>query len=210
VTLDWNQMNRCLSYRPMRASGMSLGECKRQPQSSLTLIASCALAISCFGQPQRNPSTSSSDGCRTVASCEFVDEAGSIVKLRQFKGHPILVTFWATWCTACRVEVPEIDRIYRSGAKAGLIVVGVNEDVDQTVAKRYRDALQLSWAGYRETQPDKRRGLKRPIPFTVLFDKHGFVVYRHSGDDDDSSLIEALAKCDPSLTKIFNSRSASP
>ncbi len=53
---------------------------------------------------------------------------GRIVRLKDLRGRPVLLNFWATWCAPCRVETPwlvEIDRKYRA---QGLQVVGVSLD----------------------------------------------------------------------------------
>jgi cytochrome c biogenesis protein CcmG, thiol:disulfide interchange protein DsbE len=53
--------------------------------------------------------------------------AGTPLRLRDLKGHPVLLNFWATWCLPCRKEFPELVRVSQAAADQGLIVVGVDE-----------------------------------------------------------------------------------
>ena len=67
---------------------------------------------------------------------------GHTVRLSGFRGHPVLLNFWATWCAPCRVETPwlvELDRRYRPD---GMQVVGVSLDdagSEQAVTKFTKD-----------------------------------------------------------------------
>ena len=51
---------------------------------------------------------------------------GAEVSLSQFRGQPVLINFWATWCLPCREEMPELVRSYESHKAEGLIILGLN------------------------------------------------------------------------------------
>ncbi len=51
---------------------------------------------------------------------------GERFRLSDWRGHPVVLNFWATWCGPCRREVPTLVRLQRDYAEAGLLVVGVN------------------------------------------------------------------------------------
>jgi peroxiredoxin len=59
---------------------------------------------------------------------KLLDPSGKPVELKQFRGHPVLLNFWATWCAPCREEMPEIEQIYREYKDRGLIVLGISVD----------------------------------------------------------------------------------
>lgn len=55
---------------------------------------------------------------------------GNQVDLSKYQGRPVLVTFWATWCDACRAEMPNIAANYQKFANKGFDVIGVSVDED--------------------------------------------------------------------------------
>jgi thiol-disulfide isomerase/thioredoxin len=51
---------------------------------------------------------------------------GKTVRLSDFKGKPVIINFWATWCPPCRFEMPALEAIYQKYKDKGLVVLGVN------------------------------------------------------------------------------------
>lgn len=51
---------------------------------------------------------------------------GGSIDLASFRGRPLLVNFWATWCAACRIELPALDKL--SERRKGLNIIAVSED----------------------------------------------------------------------------------
>src|SRR5271168_3316228 len=60
----------------------------------------------------------------------LLDSAGYQKLLQQYKGKPLLVTFWATWCEPCRDEYAMLNELAKQYAPQGLKVVGVSLDQD--------------------------------------------------------------------------------
>jgi thiol-disulfide isomerase/thioredoxin len=54
------------------------------------------------------------------------DLQGNELRLSSLKGHPIVLSFWATWCTACRDEFPQLQRIEDEQRPGGLLVLAVD------------------------------------------------------------------------------------
>jgi thiol-disulfide isomerase/thioredoxin len=55
---------------------------------------------------------------------------GKKVSLSDYKGHPVLVNFWATWCGPCKVEMPWFEEFNKQYAGQGLVILGLADDVD--------------------------------------------------------------------------------
>ena len=53
---------------------------------------------------------------------------GDTLALSSLRGHVVLLNAWATWCTPCRWEMPEMEQLYRRLAGQGLVVVAVSQD----------------------------------------------------------------------------------
>jgi peroxiredoxin len=62
------------------------------------------------------------------AGPDFVLETpdGGTVRLSDFQGSPVLINFWASWCSPCKDEIPELVEAYDRYRDAGLVIVGVN------------------------------------------------------------------------------------
>ncbi|OKO72474.1 TlpA disulfide reductase family protein [Bradyrhizobium sp. NAS96.2] len=68
--------------------------------------------------------------------------AGGAVDLAAFKGRLMLVNFWATWCAACRTELPMLDRLAASG-RSDLAVIAVSTDRNRALVPPYVKQLKL-------------------------------------------------------------------
>jgi cytochrome c biogenesis protein CcmG/thiol:disulfide interchange protein DsbE len=73
-----------------------------------------------------------SAGLRTLdADFTLPDLTGKPVSLRQLRGRPVLVSFFATWCPPCVEEAPTLEKLARAvGSKATVLIVSVDEDLD--------------------------------------------------------------------------------
>jgi thiol-disulfide isomerase/thioredoxin len=70
-------------------------------------------------------------GKKAAATDLKIIDAQGYQKLREeYRGKPLLITFWATWCEPCRDEYPMLNELAKQYAPQGLKVVGVNLDDD--------------------------------------------------------------------------------
>lgn len=115
----------------------------------------------------------------------FTAPDGKPVTLAAFKGKPLLLNLWATWCAPCVREMPALDRLaQREGDK--LQVVTVSQDLEG--AAKVTPYFQK--AKFKALQPwlDPDVGLSAHygvnLPTTVLYDAQGHEVWRVAGDMD--------------------------
>lgn len=73
------------------------------------------------------PFTSPLNG-KLAPSFTLQDLSGKQVSLASFKGRPLVVDFWATWCEPCKVEIPWFEKLHDQYAKDGLEILGVSTD----------------------------------------------------------------------------------
>jgi thiol-disulfide isomerase/thioredoxin len=104
------------------------------------------------------------------------------VALRDFRGKPVLLNLWATWCAPCIKEMPSLDRLAVESADR-LTVLAVAQDIQGA-------AVVYPWfaaAGLKQLQPylDPENGLladyNSALPVTVLIDATGREVWRVTG-----------------------------
>jgi len=91
---------------------------------------------------------SSMSGCKLSSGPQAGDLApdfvlprldGSVQKLSNYRGKPVLVNLWATWCPPCIAEMPLLDAIVRDYSERGLVVLGIAGDDD---AARVREFIE--------------------------------------------------------------------
>lgn len=121
-------------------------------------------------------------------------EAGSKVQVSGYKGHPVVLDFWATWCGPCTMQAPILDRIARRYESKGLVVLGVNVDDSPEVARAHAKRQGLSYPIVMDTVRDGSRkyGVER-LPSLVVIDREGRVIKYMSGLVDEASLDEVIA-----------------
>jgi cytochrome c biogenesis protein CcmG/thiol:disulfide interchange protein DsbE len=119
---------------------------------------------------------------------------GKAVKLSSLKGKVVLLDFWATWCTGCKVEIPwfiEFDKAYRA---QGLSALGVAmDDEGWQKVEPYLKQHPISYpvvAGSLDSVAAYEIGA---LPITVLIDRSGRVAARHIGVVD-KKMFEAELK----------------
>lgn len=70
---------------------------------------------------------------------------GQQIRLSQLKGHPVWLTFGASWCAPCQAEAPDIEAAYQKHKAAGLVVVQVFISEDSATVRDYAERVGLSF-----------------------------------------------------------------
>lgn len=115
------------------------------------------------------------------------DAAGKAMTLERFKGKPILVNLWATWCAPCVAEMPQLDRIAASYASSGLQVLPISQDSMEP--QKVLDFF--NGKGFRHMKPwldaDNAFGFGYGggvLPMSVLYSAEGVEIARVTGAPD--------------------------
>ncbi len=67
------------------------------------------------------------------------------LSLVEYRGRVVVLTFWASWCLECRVEMPELERLQREFSSRGLAIIGVNAQESKEAVRRYAKELGLTF-----------------------------------------------------------------
>lgn len=124
------------------------------------------------------------------------DLSGKKVSLANFKGHPVVVNFWATWCGPCKLEMPWFQEFSAKYQPQGLEVLGLSQD-DGASAEDIATAAKHIGVTYPILMPDesvaKEYGGVDYLPETFYIDRAGKVVQVTAGapsKDQMQALIE--------------------
>ena len=123
---------------------------------------------------------------------------GTLVKLSSLRGQVVVLTYWATWCAPCRVELPLLDRYYRIQANNGLRVFAVTTE-DSLPAKQ----LKPLFSALAITPVRKIRGPYDydAVPTNIIIDRAGVVRYAKAGalelEDMNEQLVPLLSERAP-------------
>jgi thiol-disulfide isomerase/thioredoxin len=161
---------------------------------SLCTLAGAAAAGAAFAS--RAAGTPSPDPAADLLAQAYPDLEGRAQALSQWKGRPMLVNFWATWCAPCIKEMPELDALSRRYPRVQF--VGLAIDTSPNVAKfvaKVPVSYPLLTAGMGSI------GLMRSLgngpgglPFTVILAADGSIRKQILGPVDPSVLDELLTQ----------------
>ncbi|AVS77052.1 redoxin [Paracidovorax avenae] len=105
--------------------------------------------------------------------------------MQAFRGRPLLVNFWATWCPPCVEELPMLNTFYRTQQARGWQVVGLAIDQPSSVRQflaRVPVDFPIGLAGLQGTDLGRSLGnLAGGLPFTVLLGADGTIMHRKMG-----------------------------
>ncbi|GAB4253759.1 MAG: hypothetical protein Kow0079_09620 [Vicingaceae bacterium] len=139
---------------------------------------------------------------RTIPEVQVQTVEGEKISTSTFNndGKPMIINFWATWCSPCKRELNNIADVYddwveETGVK--LIAVSIDDSRNMHKVGPYVNAKGWEFEVYVDPNNDFRRaiGFQDP-PFTCLIDGEGNIVYTHTGyqEGDEENLYEMVKK----------------
>ena len=144
-------------------------------------------------------------GKKTIPTVTVKNLQGKNVSTKSFSndGKPMVISFWATWCSPCKKELNNIAEIYEdwqdeTGVK--VIAVSIDDARNKHKVKPYVDSKGWEFEVYIDANQDLKRAMNvNNVPYTFLVDGEGKIVYEHNnyvpGDEDALyKKIKALVK----------------
>ncbi len=121
-----------------------------------------------------------------VLNAELQSLNGQPIKLSDYSGKVLIVNLWATWCGPCRIEVPELVRLYKEYQSRGVEVVGLSTENPTTSADLVRNFVRehnvnykVGWAS-REVAIALMQG-RDAIPQSFVIGRDGRILKRFVG-----------------------------
>ena len=178
-----------LRHRQMEMQKAQQGDVQLTPASSSSTSA----------DPSDDPAAKLLLG-KAAPSFTLVDLDGKKVSLADYKGHAVVLNFWATYCGPCKLEMPWFQDLQNKYKDKGLVVLGLDQD-DGMAVKEVAAASKRVGVTYPILMPDdkvsKSYQLSDYIPETFYVDKSGKIVEQtigaHSKNELEADVQKAIA-----------------
>lgn len=125
-----------------------------------------------------------------------LDMNGNSVKLSDLLGKPIVLNFWASWCTPCKTEMPEFNEVYEDlGKDITFMMVNLVDGKRETkeTGAQYITEQGFSFPVYFDTEQEGANAYGiRSIPTTIFIDKDGYIVTGAQGTIDTATLKKGI------------------
>ncbi|MCA1979018.1 MAG: TlpA family protein disulfide reductase [Thiobacillus sp.] len=128
----------------------------------------------------------------------YPDSRGRTQPLAQWRGKLVVVNFWASWCAPCREEMPDFDALRRQFHTRGVEIVGIAIDTPANVgsflARQPVAYPILVGEGSAHTLVRQLGNPAGALPYTIVLDRDGKLVYSHLGRLPRATLNSILHK----------------
>jgi cytochrome c biogenesis protein CcmG/thiol:disulfide interchange protein DsbE len=131
------------------------------------------------GRPASDPSAE-------VAKLDYTlkDMHGKAVRLAEFKGRPLVVNFWATWCTPCKHEIPSFVALVDKYRDQNLTVLGISTDDSPEDLRTFAAEFKINYpvlVGLGMDELIEAYEAEMMIPVTWFIRRDGTVALKHAG-----------------------------
>ncbi len=142
-----------------------------------------ALLLGCTRSDERTTGVSGD-----APDFKLQDLNGKTVQLSDFKGKPVLLEFWATWCQPCRDSIPGMEKLHRDYAGKGLVLLAVSVDGAVEELRAFQKERGMTYTVLMGTEDVASRYGVRSIPLTIMLDKSGKIQRRWLGAGNEEDI----------------------
>jgi thiol-disulfide isomerase/thioredoxin len=113
---------------------------------------------------------------------QLKDQNGRLTSLSEFRGKIVFINFWTTWCLACVIEMPSMEKLHQKFKDKDFVMLGINlQESDAIVLKFFKD-LKLTFTTLLDSTGDVGTAFRiRGIPTTFILDKNGIIIGKVMG-----------------------------
>ena len=119
---------------------------------------------------------------QTLREATMLGLSGPPRKLSEFRGKPLIINVWASWCGPCRQEMGSLDRLARRYGGKKFTVIGISPDDYPEAAMAFLQHAKTGFSHFIDTRLmlENMLGANR-LPLTVLVDAQGRVLAKYYG-----------------------------
>lgn len=121
--------------------------------------------------------------------------AGKTVHLSDFRGKPVIVNFWTTWCPPCKREIPDIEKFYKDyHSEVGLLAVHLTSQDTVENAKSFIGDHRLTFPVVLDKEQKVLNEYHiQTIPTSYIIDRHGVIRKKVIGPMTYKQMVEITA-----------------
>ncbi|MCT1904700.1 TlpA family protein disulfide reductase [Oceanobacillus sojae] len=107
---------------------------------------------------------------------------GETRQLSDFRGEPVMINFWATWCPPCRQEMPDMEQFYQEHDPVIFSVNLTNEELNTKQVNHFLQELELTFPVLLDKEGEVSTLYRiQPIPMTYMVDADGIIQFKSFG-----------------------------
>jgi len=128
---------------------------------------------------------------------KMMDMDDVVHKLSDYKGKPIIINFWATWCPPCRAELPSMNRAWKKVKDDGIEMLAVNVGEDEDTIFAFSGEYPIDFTVLLDENGKEIRNWPiKGLPTTFVVDPKGRIIYQAVGgrEWDDDALLDMVRK----------------
>jgi thiol-disulfide isomerase/thioredoxin len=158
------------------------------------IIAIISLAT---GMMTRNGWTFLEKTNQPLPAFSLTDLSGKQHDISEWRGKILIINFWATWCPPCKKEIPEFIALQKQYSSQGLQFIGLAID-DKEAVKEYLNQAPVNYPVLIAEEEGialahKLGDISGTVPFTVVVNREGQIIYRHPGNFSKVQILEIVA-----------------
>lgn len=123
----------------------------------------------------------------------LLDGEGATVRLADYRGQVVYLTFWASWCLPCRQEMPYLSQLLQRHRDDGFAVLAINVDEEEDLARNFVEAYHVDLPVLLDSNREVAARYRTPgFPTHFLVDRDGNI--RFSGIGFDLNDVRAVSQ----------------
>ena len=121
---------------------------------------------------------------------------GKSYQLSAFRGKPVILNFWATWCPPCRAEMPAFERVWQRYNQGDVVILAVNQRESPLTVERFeQNVVDVSFPILLDSQGEVSRLFAvTGLPTTFFIDAEGRIQSVSMGGMDEATLLASVQK----------------
>ncbi|MGA9527088.1 MAG: TlpA disulfide reductase family protein [Terriglobales bacterium] len=137
---------------------------------------------------------SSGNSSKQAPDFSLTDISGHPLKLSDYRGKPVILDFWATWCEPCKQEIPHLIEL-QSKYPQRVQVIGISMDDEEKPVQAFQQQYKMNYpVAVGSAKLADQYGGVLGLPITFVIDANGRIIARHIGATNFADIEDEIKK----------------